>query len=274
VLSVPRATYRYTPVKRSDEDELRGAIISLATRFGRYGYRQITRLLKGQGITVNYKRVERIWRQAGLKVPAKQSRRERLWLSDGSCIRLRAERDNHVWSYDFVEDKTVDGRKIRFLNIIDEYSHRCIASIPRRTWRGPAVAEALAEAFSLYGCPEYLRSDNGPEFIASHLRKWLETLSVQTTYIEPGSPWENGYIESFNSRMRNEHLNGEIFGNLYEAQVLTKRWVALYNTLRPHSSLGGRPPAPQSYTVDSSEKTVTLKQAVWNIAHIAEACSA
>jgi transposase InsO family protein len=162
----------------------------------------IADLLKGQGIIINYKRVERIWREEGLKVPAKQHKRERLWLGDGSCIRLRAEHTGHVWSYDFVEDKTMDGRKIRFLNIIDEYSHECIASVAARTWRGPAVAEALAEAFTLYGCPEYLRSDNGPEFIAKHLRKWLADLEVQTTYIEPGSPWENGYIESFNSKMR------------------------------------------------------------------------
>ena len=274
MLSVPRQTYRYTPIVRSDEDELRCAIIALATRFGRFGYRKIADLLKGQGYIINYKRIERIWREEGLKVPARQHKRERLWLADGSCIRLRAERPGHVWSYDFVEDKTVDGRKIRFLNIIDEYSHECIASVARRAWRGPAVAEALAEAFALYGCPEYLRSDNGPEFIAKHLRRWLADLEVQTTYIEPGSPWENGYIESFNSKMRNEHLNGELFGNLYEAQVLTKRWRALYNTLRPHDSLGGRPPAPQSYTIDSSVKTVTLKQAVWNIERIAEACSA
>ena len=206
----------------------------------------MTHMLRNDGRKINHKRVERIWREEGLQLPHKQPRKRRLFLNDGSCIRLRPEHRNHVWSYDFVEDRTMDGRKLRFLNIIDEYTRECLASIPRRSWRGTDVMEALADIMMQRGCPEYIRSDNGPEFIAKKLREWLSSLGVITTYIEPGSPWENGYCESFNSRMRDEFLNGELFGHLYEAEVLARRWKDYYNTVRPHGSLGGRPPAPQS----------------------------
>lgn len=206
----------------------------------------VTNMMRNNGRNINHKRVERIWREEGLKLPKKQSKKRRLWLNDGSLVRLRAEHKNHVWSYDFVEDRTMDGKKIRFLNIIDEFEHKCIASIPRRSWRNNDVIEALSNAMMLNGTPEYLRSDNGTEFTANKIRKWLSSVSVITAYIEPGSPWENGYCESFNARMRDEFLNGELFGNMYEAQILTKRWVKYYNEIRPHSSLGGRPPAPQT----------------------------
>ena len=182
-----------------------------------------------------------------MNLPKKQIKRRRLFLNDDSCVHLRPEHRNHVWSYDFVEDKTMNGKKIRILNIIDEYTHECLASIPGRSWRENDVIEAMANNMISRGCPEYLRSDNGSEFIANKLRKWLLSVGVITAYIEPGSPWENGYCESFNARMRDESLNGELFGNMYEAQVLTQRWVEYYNTVRPHSSLGGKPPAPQAY---------------------------
>ena len=198
------------------------------------------------GFKVNHKRVERIWRQEGLKVPEKQAKRRRLFLNDGSCIRLRPEYRNHVWSYDFVEDRTMDGRKIRFLNIIDEFTRECLASIPQRSWRENDVIEVLARLILTKGTPQYLRSDNGPEFIKKKLLEWLKSVGVITTFIEPGSPWENGYCESFNARMRDEFLNGELFGNMYETKVLTARWVNHYNTSRPHSSLGYKPPAPES----------------------------
>lgn len=245
VLNVHRTAYRYKPVKAPDEDAMRADIIYKACNFGRVGYRMVTNMMRNEGININHKRVERIWREEGLKLPQKQSKKRRLWLNDGSCIRLRPEHTNHVWSYDFIEDKTMDGRKIKFLNIIDEYTHECLVSIPRRSWRNNDIIEVLSELMLIRGCPEYLRSDNGSEFTAKRLRKWLFDIGVITAYIEPGSPWENGYCESFNSRMRDEFLNGELFGNMYEAQVLTKRWVDYYNTIRPHSSLGGRPPAPQ-----------------------------
>ena len=247
VLSVNRTAYRYEPVKLPDEDEVRCEIIDLACTYSRAGYRTVTSMMRNKGRLINHKRVERIWREEGLKVPKKQTKKPRLWLTDGSCVRLRPTYKNHVWSYDFVEDKTVDGRKLRFLNIIDEFSRECIASVPRRSWRNNDVIELLAGLMLIKGTPEYLRSDNGSEFTAKKIRKWLARAGVITAYIEPGSPWENGYCESFNGRMRDEFLNGELFGNMYEAQVLTKRWVAYYNTIRPHSSLGGRPPAPQAY---------------------------
>ncbi len=244
-MSVNRNTYRYIAVKLPDEDDIRTEVIDKACNYGRVGYRMVTNIMRNSGTKINHKRVERIWREEGLKLPKKQTKKRRLWLNDGSCIRLRPEYKNHVWSYDFVEDKTYNKKKIRFLNIIDEYSRECIASIPRRSWRNNDVIEELSKLMISNGCPEYLRSDNGSEFTANKLRKWLSNVGVITAYIEPGSPWENGYIESFNARMRDEFLNGELFGNMYEAQVLTKRWVEYYNTIRPHSSLGGRPPAPQ-----------------------------
>ena len=246
VLAIQRTAYRYEPVKREDEERLRGRIIELVTNFGRVGYRKVTALLRNEGYLVNHKRVERIWREEGLKLPQKQQKKRRLWLTDGSCVRLRAEYENHVWSYDFVEDRTMDGRKIRFLNILDESTRECLASIPRRSWRNHDVIEVLSDLVLQRGAPMYLRSDNGSEFTANKIREWLKDVGITTAYIEPGSPWENGYIESFNSRMRDEFLNGELFGNMYEVQVLTKRWVQYYNQIRPHGSLGGRPPAPQT----------------------------
>ena len=246
VLAIQRTAYRYEPVKREDEERLRERIIELVTNFGRVGYRKVTALLRNEGYLVNHKRVERIWREEGLKLPQKQQKKRRLWLTDGSCVRLRAEYENHVWSYDFVEDRTMDGRKIRFLNILDESTRECLASIPRRSWRNHDVIEVLSDLVLQRGAPMYLRSDNGSEFTANKIREWLKDVGITTAYIEPGSPWENGYIESFNSRRRDEFLNGELFGNMYEVQVLTKRWVQYYNQIRPHGSLGGRPPAPQT----------------------------
>ena len=195
---------------------------------------------------VNHKRVERIWREQGLKVPRKQPKKRRLWLNDGSCIRLRPEYKNHVWSYDFVEDRLRNGRKIRWLNIIDEYTRACLASIPRRHWKHTDVIHVLADLFITKGVPSYIRSDNGTEFTANQLRKWLHNLGVSTAYIEPGSPWENGFCESFNSKMRDEFLNREIFDSMVEVDILTKRWVLEYNTIRPHSSLGYKLPTPQT----------------------------
>jgi transposase InsO family protein len=255
VLNVNRTAYRYEPIKLPDEDEVRAEVIDLACSFGRVGYRMVTAMMRNKGRRINHKRVERIWREEGLKLPQKQTKKRRLWLADGSCVRLRPERKNHVWSYDFVEDKTINGKKIRFLNIIDEFEHKCLASIPRRSWRNNDVIEVLAGLMLLNGTPEYLRSDNGPEFTAKKIRKWLQNAGVITTCIEPGSPWENGTCESFNARMRDEFLSGELFGNMIEAEVLTKRWIEYYNTIRPHSSLGGRPPAPQSIIPGSDRLT-------------------
>ena len=231
---------------RSDEAALLGDVVRLASRFGRYGYRQITNLLRIDGWSVNHKRVERIWRQEGLKVPKRQPKRGRLWLNDGSCIRLRPLHKNHVWSYDFVSTRTHDGRVLKLLTVLDEYTRQCLAIKVGRRTRAHDVLEVLADLFTRYGPPQHLRSDNGPEFTAHLIRQWLARLGVQTLYIEPGSPWENGYNESFNGKLRDEFLNGEIFYTLPEAVVLVEQWRRMYNTVRPHSVYGGLPPAPET----------------------------
>ena len=177
-------------------------IIELATQYGRYGYRRITSMLKGEGWKVNHKRVERIWRSEGLKVPQKQPKRARLWLNDGSCIRLRPEHKDHVWSYDFVMDRTSDGKAFRMLTILDEYTRECLSILVKRSITSQNVLEELYNLFLLRGTPKYIRSDNGPEFTAKKVREWLHEVDVNTLFIEPGSPWENGYIESFNGKLR------------------------------------------------------------------------
>jgi putative transposase len=241
-----RSTQRWVPVVRDDEEPLTRAIVSLACQYGRYGYRQITSMLRNDGWSVNHKRVERIWRQEGLKVPAKQPKRRRLWLNDGSCIRLRPEYKNHVWAYDFVADRTSNGRSFRMLTVIDEYTRECLAISVRRSFKATDVQEELTKLMIEHGVPRFIRSDNGPEFIEESLREWLGKLGVGPLFIQPGSPWENGYIESFNGKLRFELLNGEIFDTVVEARVLTELWRNHYNTKRPHSSLGYRPPAPET----------------------------
>jgi len=246
VLKQARTTQRRNLSPPSDEEQLTGDIIALATEYGRYGYRRITAMLRNEGWGVNHKRVERIWRKEGLKVPRKQPRRSRLWLNDGSCIRLRPEHKGHVWSYDFMIDRTANGRVFKILNIIDEYTRECLAIVVKRKITSQEVIDKLFELFILRGIPEYIRSDNGPEFTAKAVRRWLSRIGVKTAYIEPGSPWENGYIESFNGKMRDELLNREVFTTLTEAKVLIKQWRQEYNHIRPHSSLGYRPPAPEA----------------------------
>lgn len=246
VLGQHRSTQRHLRLVPDDEPRLVRRIIELASRYGRYGYRRITALLRGEGWRVNPKRVQRIWRQEGLKVPKKQPKRGRLWLNDGSCIRRRPEYRNHVWSYDFVADRTHDGRPLRMLTVIDEYTRECLAIEVQRGLNSQDVLDVLRDLFVERGTPAYLRSDNGGEFTAHAVRAWLDRVAVQTLFIEPGSPWENGYNESFNGKLRDELLDREIFYTLMEAQVLVARWRREYNQIRPHSSLGYRPPAPET----------------------------
>ncbi len=241
-----RSTQRQVPQGQADEERLTDDIIELADHYGRYGYRMVTGLLSNAGWQVNHKRVERIWRREGLKVPQKQKKKGRLWLNDGSCVCLRPERPNHVWSYDFVQDRTADGRVYRTLNIIDEYTREALMIRVDRKLNSTDVLDALTDLFILRGPPEYIRSDNGPEFIAQKVRGWIAAVGAKTAYIEPGSPWENGYCESFNARFRDELLNGELFYTLREAKILIEQWRIHYNTVRPHSALGYRPPAPES----------------------------
>lgn len=237
---------RHQGTVRGDEASLTEAITTLALQYGRYGYRRITGLLQNEGWLVNHKRVERIWRREGLKVPQRQPKRRRLWLGDGSCIRKRPEYRNHVWAYDFVMDRTHDGRRFRMLTVLDEYSRECLAIKVSRSLKATDVIEVLLDLFVLHGLPDYIRSDNGSEFTADLVKTWLDKLKVKTLFIEPGSPWENGYNESFNGKLRDELLNGEIFYTLKEAQILIERWRYHYNTVRPHSALGYRPPAPET----------------------------
>ena len=246
VVGQSRATQRRQPKIRDDEAALTADIVRLATQYGRYGYRRIREMLVDEGWSVSVKRVYRIWRREGLKVPKKQPKRGRLWLNDGSCVRLRPERANHVWSYDFVQDRTQDGRSFRMLVVLDEFTRRCLAIVVARRLRSDDVLHCLADLFVQHGPPEHIRSDNGPEFVATAVREWLGRMGVKTLYIEPGSPWENGYCESLNSKLRDELLNAEIFTTLREAQVLIEAWRRHYNAVRPHSSLGYKPPAPEA----------------------------
>ena len=246
VLGQARSTQRREPHVPSDEPRLLKRMVELATQFGRYGYRRITALLRREGWQVNHKRVERLWRREGLKVPQKQPKRKRLWLNDGSCVRLRPQHRDHVWSYDFVHHHTNDGCALRLLTLMDEHSRECLSIDVDRKLNGDRVLDRLTQLFVTRGIPAYIRSDNGPEFTSRRVREWLKKVGVKTMFIEPGSPWENGYIESFNGKLRDELLNLEIFDTLKEAQVLIERWRCHYNQIRPHSSLGYRPPAPET----------------------------
>lgn len=253
-----RSTQRYRVRIADDEGMLTERIIELATKYGRYGYRMITGLLKEEGWRVNHKRVERIWRREGLKVPKKQPKRKRLWLNDGSCIRLRPQHKNHVWSYDFLMTRTHDGRPVKILTLIDEYTRECLRIRTGRKIKSEDVLDELSTLFITRGIPEHIRSDNGSEFTAKAVREWLESLGVRTLFIEPGSPWENGYIESFNGKLRDELLNGEIFTTLLEAKVLIESWRREYNEIRPHSALGYRPPAPSAMIFPPQSTTLSM----------------
>ncbi len=246
ILGQARSTQQYRAKVAEGEAALVQRMTQLATQYGRYGYRRITAMLQREGWRVNHKRIERLWRREALKVPRKQPKRGRLWLNDGSCVRLRPERRDHVWAYDFVHERTHDGKALRLLTIVDEHTRECLAIDVARRLNSENVLERLAELFVNRGVPDHIRSDNGPEFTAQAVREWLGRIGVKTLFIEPGSPWENGYVESFNGKLRDELLNGEIFYTLKEAEVLIEGWRQQYNRVRPHSSLGYRPPAPEA----------------------------
>ena len=245
-LHLARSSVRYAPQPRADEALLTVAVVEMARQYGRYEYRRVHALLKRRGWKTSRSRVERIWKREGLKVPTKQPKRGRLWLADGSCLRLRPQYTHHVWSWDFVMDRTHDGRVLKILVIIDEHSRTCLAVYVARQVRNTDVIDVLTDLMVEHGVPNYLRSDNGPEMVAKDLRRWLAVVGTQTLYIEPGSPWENGYCESFNGKLRDELLNGEIFYTLRETQVVIEHCRQHYNTQRPHSSLNYRSPAPET----------------------------
>ena len=236
VLGQARAVQRYTPQAREDEEPLTARIVELAAVYGRYGTPRVTAMLRAEGRAVNHKRVERIWREAGLKVPRKQPKRGRLWLNDGSCVRLRPERKDHVWAYDFVSGRTHDGVPFRMLTMVDEFTRECLAIDVARKLTSDDVLERLAWLMATRGVPGHVRSDNGPEFTAQVVREWLGKVGVTTLFIEPGSPWENGYVESFNGKLRDELLDREIFYSMREAEVLIERWRRHYCLASQHPS--------------------------------------
>jgi transposase InsO family protein len=250
VLGQNRFTQRYEEKKDPYDEKLRERVIYFAKLYGRYGYRKVTGLLNVDGFKVGKDRVYTIWREEGLQIPQKQPKRARLWFNDGSCIRLRPLFPNHVWSYDFVAERTRDGRAIKILNIIDEFSKECICSYVARRITSREIIFILADLFIKRGCPKHIRSDNGSEFIAKKLLSWFKTIEVAPLFIEPGSPWENGYCESFNGKMRYELLDGELFYTLKEAQIIIEKWRIQYNTIRPHQSLGNRSPVPETFRPD------------------------
>lgn len=238
-----RSTQRYAPTEAADEAQLVKEMRALATRQPRFGYRRIAALLRAQGWDVNDKRVHRLWRREGLKVPQRQRKRRRLGHSANSCTRRRSERMNQVWTYDFVLDRTEDGKRLKLLTVVDEYTRECLAIEVARSITATAVIETLTRLVAERGPPESIRSDNGPEFIAAAVRRWMSTQSTRPLFIAPGSPWENAYSETFNGKLQDELLQGELFTSLVEARWLIEEWRRQYNQERPHSSLGYATPA-------------------------------
>jgi putative transposase len=242
-LGVPRSLVRYRARLPGKDGELIGRMRELAKEHPRYGYRRVAALLRVEGWRANDKRVRRLWRREGLKIPKKVKKKRRLGHDGNGCTRRRATRANEVWSYDFLFDQTADGRRLKILPIVDEYTRECLVMLVARRLTARDVIGALARAAVQRGMPDHLRSDNGPEFIAQEVKQWLAEAGTATLYIEPGSPWENAYSESFNSRLRDELLNGELFSSLKEAAVLLDQHRKAYNEERPHSSLGYVAPA-------------------------------
>ena len=243
MLEQPRSTQRYQTQEVGDERRLVQRMRRLSLERPRFGYRRIAVLLRDEGWRVNRKRVHRLWRREGLKIPQKQRKKRRLGHSGNSSQRRSAQRINEVWSYDFVQDQTADGRPLRLLPVVDEYTRECLTIEVQRSFTAEEVVATLQYLFELRGTPKYIRSDNGPEFIAKAVREWLARSAVKTLYIEPGSPWENAYSESFNSRLRDECLDRELFESLPEARVIVEDYRLDYNHRRPHSALEYRTPA-------------------------------
>jgi putative transposase len=238
IVGQPRSSQRYVSAKAGKDVSLSQRMIALSHENPRYGYRRVWALLRREGWVVNKKRVQRLWREADLKVPAKERKRRRMGNSENGCTRRHAEYINHVWTYDFAMDTTQDGRRLKVMPIVDEYSRECLALEVARSITAEDVLNTLARLFMQRGEPDYIRSDNGPEFIAKALKKWLAASGVKTLYIEPGAPWENAYSETFISRLRDELLNREVFANLKEAKVLAEDYRDHYNRKRPHGALG------------------------------------
>ncbi len=262
MIGQPRSSQRYLSGRKAHRDRrLVERMVGLSRENPRYGYRRVWALLRREGWPVNKKRVHRLWRQEGLKVPEKQRKRRRLLLgaSENGCTRRRAEHKNHVWSYDFVMDLTEDGRTLKMMPIVDEYTRECLSIDVERSITAEDVVATLASVFRSRGEPAFIRSDNGPEFIAKAIKRWLEVSGIKTLYIEPGSPWENAYSETFISRFGDELLKREVFADLLEAKVLIEDYRGHYNHRRPHSALGYLTPAEFVAAADLGGKENTGK---------------
>lgn len=245
-MDVARSMLRYKATPKDDDEALRFAMIRLAKKYGRYGYRKIAELLRIEGWKVNHKKVERLWREEGLQIPRRHKKRKRLYHKDSSIIRLRPQFPNHVWSIDFVHDKLSNGSSYKMLTVLDEYSRQALCVEVKARMGSAEVLEALYPLLLRHGKPEYIRSDNGPEFIAASLQEWLIKVGIKPIQIYPGSPWENGYNERFNGTLRNEVLNGEWFSTTKQAQIVINQWLRQYNHVRPHHALNMRPPVPET----------------------------
>lgn len=243
VLGQPRSTQRYVARVKGDERAIVGRMHALVRRWPRFGYRRIHALLRREGFRINRKRAYRLWRKEGFKVPVKQRKRRRVGVGANGVAHRRAERINDVWCWDFIHDRDEKGRPLRWLIIEDEFTREGLAVEVARSMKAADVLEILTELMMTRGAPAHIRSDNGPEFIAREIREFLGRAGVSTLYIEPGAPWQNGYAESFNGRLRDELLDGELFADLREARMLSVRYQSDYNHRRPHSSLGYVTPA-------------------------------
>ena len=267
VLGQSRTTQRYQSQRPAADRKLLQAMRRIADRRPRFGSPRTHRLLQALGWRVNHKRVERIWQEENMQVPHKQHKRRRLPSggSENSCVRKRTEHKDHVWSYDFVADRLENGRQIRMLVVIDEFTRECLAIEVSRSFTAKQVIEVLRYLFAVRGTPKFVRSDNGPEFVAKELRKWLDQADVKTLFITPGSPWENGYVESFNGKLRDELLNQELFLSLEEARWVVDRWRLDYNHHRPHSALDYQTPAAFAASrLASVRPTASRQQACCN----------
>ena len=243
VISQPRMTQRYKKKQPDKDKALTAEINKLAKKHKRYGYRMITAKLRQNGWIVNHKCIQRIWQKEGLQVPYRRKFRKVIGTSDNSCIVKKAEYPNHVWTYDFISDQTEDGGKLKILTVLDEFTRESPAIGVGQSIKAKDVISVLEYLFMVRGAPKFIRSDNGPEFIADAIEKWLRSNHVKTLHIAPGSPWENGYIESFNGKLRDDVLDREVFHSVKEAKVIVEDWRLEYNNHRPHSSLGYMTPA-------------------------------
>ena len=240
-----RSPLRYQSAPK-DDDELRLALTRLAKQYRRYGYRKVGQLLRVEGWAFNHKKVERLWREEGLQLPHRHKRRRRLYHKDSSVIRLRPQYPNHVWSVDFVHDKLSSGRRYKMLTVLDEYTRQALRVSVATKMGHAEVLDALYPLFLKHGKSEYLRSDNGPEFIAGDFQTWLNKAGIKPIQIYPGSPWQNGYNERFNRALRHQVLNAEWFSTLKQPQAVINRWLKQYNHIRPHQALNMKPPVPET----------------------------